>query len=264
MSDARPQAMSQTTPHDTLVGSQFGSRAEAYLTSAVHAGSADLDALVALARGHSEARVLDLGCGGGHVAFNVAAQVRDVVAYDLSAEMLDVVARAARERGLANVTTRQGVAEALPFEDASFDVVLSRFTAHHWSDFRAGLREARRVLKPGGFAGFVDTVCPGVPLLDTFFQSIELLRDCSHVRNYTRGEWEDALAAAGLRTRGSRHFRMRLDFDAWVTRMRTPQVQVQAIRALQQAVSSEVTAYFETDADGSHSIDVVLFDTTPV
>ena len=55
----------------------------------------------------------------------------------------------AAARGLANVVTRPGAVELLPFEDDSFDLVLSRYSAHHWRDVDAGLREAARVLKPG-------------------------------------------------------------------------------------------------------------------
>ena len=188
--------MSEKT-HEALVGGQFGSRAEAYLNSAVHAQSSDLDALVTLMKDWPEVRVLDLGCGGGHVTFNVAP-VRGIVAYDLAPEMLALVARAAKERGLDNVTTQQGAVESLPFEDGSFDVVLSRFSAHHWRDLDAGLREAARVVKAGGMVAMVDTVSSGIPLTDTYFQAIELLRDCSHVRNYSRAEWEAAIARAGL------------------------------------------------------------------
>jgi len=248
--------------HEALVGGQFGSSAEAYLTSAVHARGADLEAIAGLAIGRPDARVLDLGCGGGHVTFNVAPHVREVVAYDLSREMLEVVARTAAERGLSNVTTREGLVEKVPFEAESFDMVLSRFSAHHWRDFDAGLREAARVLKPGGVAGFVDTVAPPSPLLDTYFQTIEMLRDHSHVRDYSRAEWEAALARAGFLPVSATWFRIRLDFASWVGRMKTPKVFVDAIRALQASVSENVTRYFETEADGSFSIDVCFFKAT--
>jgi ubiquinone/menaquinone biosynthesis C-methylase UbiE len=254
----REDAMSEKT-HKALVGGQFGSRAEAYLNSAVHARSPDLDALVTLMKERPQVRVLDLGCGGGHVAFNVAPLVREVVAYDLSPEMLAIVAREAKERGLDNVTTERGAVESLPFEDGSFDVVLSRFSAHHWSDLDAGLREAARVVKPGGMVAIVDTVASGIPLIDTYFQAIELLRDCSHVRNYSRAEWEAAIARAGLLPGSVSPFRLRLDFKAWVERMNTPKLQVDAIRALQTMVSSVATRHYETEADGSHRIDVALF-----
>jgi ubiquinone/menaquinone biosynthesis C-methylase UbiE len=251
--------MSDRKTHEALVGNQFGSQAAAYLNSAVHSQGADLEALVSLVGDLHQPRVLDLGCGGGHVTFGAAPYAREITAYDLSAEMLAVVARGAADRGLKNVTTRQGPAESLPFADASFDVVLSRYSAHHWRDLDAGLREAARVVTANGIAGFVDTVSPGVPLLDTYFQAIELLRDCSHVRNYSPAEWQSAIARAGLTCLSSTRYRIRLDFASWVERMRTPPVQVEAIRALQQAVSAPVTRYFETEGDGSFSIDVMLF-----
>src|SRR5215475_5869336 len=107
--------MSDSRTHEALVDQQFGSRAAAYLTSAPHAQGADLTALAALVAGEGAARVLDLGCGAGHVSFHVAPHVKEVVAYDLSQDMLAVVARAASERGLSNIVTQQGVVEHLPF-----------------------------------------------------------------------------------------------------------------------------------------------------
>jgi SAM-dependent methyltransferase len=243
---------------ETLVGGQFGARAAAYLGSAVHARGADLQALADLVRGQAQARVLDLGCGAGHVGFHVAPEVAEVVAYDLSAEMLAVVARSASERGLRNIETRQGVAEALPFAVSSFDYVFSRFSAHHWRDLAAGLREVARVLKPGGTAAIVDSMSPGAPLLDTYLQAVEVLRDPSHVRSYSRAEWDAALARAGLMPTDSHHFRLRMNFAVWTERMRTPKVQSDAIRALQQAMSDTVTRYFAIDADGSFDLDIAL------
>ena len=69
------------------------------------------------------------------------------MAYDLSAQMLDVVAQAAEVRQLKNITTR-GYAESLPFADNAFDIVISRYSAHHWHDVGAALREVNRILKP--------------------------------------------------------------------------------------------------------------------
>ncbi|MDR3463827.1 MAG: class I SAM-dependent methyltransferase, partial [Beijerinckiaceae bacterium] len=164
-----------TTTHETLVAAQFGPRAMAYVASKDHAQGADLERLATLAAARPGARVLDLGCGGGHVSFTVAPFAREVVAYDLSEEMLAAVAATAAARGLTNIVTQQGMAEDLPFPAAHFDIVATRYSAHHWRDLAAGLAGIRHVLKPGGLAVIMDVISPGDPQPDTFLQAIELL-----------------------------------------------------------------------------------------
>src|SRR5262249_51065630 len=112
--------MTETKTHEALVGRQFGTRAAAYLSSAVHAQGADLESLSPLGEEANGAQVLDRGWGAGPVRFAVAARAKSVVAYAPPPDMPEVVARAAKDRGLTNVTTRRGVAEHLPFPDASF------------------------------------------------------------------------------------------------------------------------------------------------
>jgi ubiquinone/menaquinone biosynthesis C-methylase UbiE len=251
--------MSENSTHAGLVDRQFGSRAAAYLQSAVHAAGSDLDELAALVDQTQAPVVLDLGCGAGHVSFAVAPRAKKVIAYDLSADMLSVVARAASERGFNNIETRQGMAEHLPFPDASFDFVVTRYSAHHWFDLDAGLREVMRVLKPRGMAGIVDSISPARPLLDTYLQAVELLRDPSHVRSYSRAEWEAALARADLRSEKVSFHQVRLEFAVWVERMQTPRLQVDAIRALQTKISDAVVRHFQIGEDGSFTLDVGLF-----
>lgn len=244
--------------HAQVVQRQFGEQASAYLNSAVHAQGAEFALLQAALARHGDARVLDLGCGAGHVSFHVAPTVAEVVAYDLSEQMLAVVEATAKARGLTNVQTRLGAAESLPFADDEFDFVFSRYSAHHWSDLGLALREVRRVLKPGGMAAFIDVIAPGLPLLDTHLQTLEVLRDSSHVRDYSCAEWLQQVGAAGLRVTSHNRQRLHIDFASWVERMRTPEVFRQAILALQQAVGDEVREYFEVAADGSFSFDVLV------
>ncbi len=261
---ATPQGAPQSRDHQDVVADQFGPRANAYVTSAVHAQGEDLQQLAGLVTGIGHARVLDLGCGGGHVSFHVAPHVREVVAYDLSADMLTAVTRAAVDRGLDNVVTQRGAVELLPFAAADFGFVFTRFSAHHWHDLDAALREARRVIRPCGQAAFADVVAPDNPLLDTFLQTIEMLRDPSHVRNYSIAEWQQALSRAGFAPGEVTRRRLRLDFASWVARMQTPEIHVQAIRSLQQRMSAEVARHFEIESDGSFTIDTMTMLAKPV
>src|SRR5271165_1074500 len=244
--------------HERVVEAQFGPRAKAYVESAVHSQGADLEAIGALA--HDAELALDLGAGGGHVSYALARHARRVIATDLSSEMLAAVARTAREKGLNNIETTEAPAERLPFEDEMFDFVASRFSTHHWRDFDAGLREARRTLKRGGRAAFVDAYSPGQALLDTHLQTIELLRDHSHVRNYTCAQWLDALARSGFALEACRTWRLRMDFPVWTARMRTPEENVKAIRALQGVASAETKTHFAIEPDGSFLLDVLIIE----
>jgi len=142
--DGAPHAVKQA------VTQQFSAVAEHYRTSAVHAAGEDLAHLVAAAalRGHE--RVLDAGSGAGHTALALAPGAAQVTAVDLSAAMLAQGQRLAQERGQDNITFEVGDVEALTFAAASFDLVASRYSAHHWPHPQQALREFRRVLRPGG------------------------------------------------------------------------------------------------------------------
>lgn len=237
--------------HQGAVIRQFGSQAQSYLTSSVHAQGRDLGQLAELAaRVASGAGVLDLGCGAGHASFAMAPHAAEVVAYDLSREMLDVVSQAAAARGLASMRVQHGAAETLPFADGSFALVASRYSAHHWGDPAAALREAARVLVPGGTLCLIDVVGPQGPhaaLLDTHLQALELLRDTSHVRNYSRAEWRSLLAGAGFALQDEHDWRLDIGFASWLARMRTPPVLETAIRQLLAHSPDEVRAYYRVD-----------------
>lgn len=86
--------------HHDHVEKQFSSQASEYLTSTVHASGRDLQRLALCLADYPDASVLDMGCGAGHASFVAAQNVSTVVAYDLSAQMLDVVAQAAEVRQL--------------------------------------------------------------------------------------------------------------------------------------------------------------------
>lgn len=247
--------------HEQTVQSQFDPRAQAYLTSAVHAAGPDLErakVLVAPAVPPASS-ALDIGCGGGHLSFTLASHVARVVALDPSPSMLAAVSKAAEAKGLRQIEVRQGNAESLPFDDRSFPLVGTRYSAHHWTRLEAAVREVARVLAPGGHALIIDTLGQEDPLVDTFMQSIELLRDPSHVRNRSRAEWRSLLQAAGLAEIEAAEWPTRLEFASWVERMRTPADRVAVIRSLQEGAPREVREALAIEPNGSFTIRTGLF-----
>lgn len=246
-----------------LAAEQFGATANAYLSSSVHAQCADLLRLTELSRQLAAPRALDLGCGAGHAGFSMAVAGAQVTAYDLSAEMLAIVEGEALKRGFSDLQTRQGPAERLPFADATFDLVATRFSAHHWTDVVVAMQEVRRVLKDGGTLVVIDAVAPEAPLFDTLLQTVEILRDASHVRDYRVSEWSAMLDAAQFAKPAIQTWTLPMEFPSWVARMRTPDLRARAIRDVWAGAAEEAQRHFQLRPDGSFQLDVAWLQTPP-
>jgi ubiquinone/menaquinone biosynthesis C-methylase UbiE len=201
----------------TLVQEQFGKTAAHYLTSKPHARGKSLDRLVALTGPQKSWHMLDVATGGGHVAYSFAPRVARVWATDITQEMLDQVKAESEKRGLGNVRTAYAKAEALPFDDASLDLVTSRIAPHHFDSIPQFLAEVHRVLKPGGVFGLVDNVVPAGPVGD-YVNAFERLRDPSHLRAWTMEEWREALRTAGLPARHEEELGKTMEFKSWAAR----------------------------------------------
>lgn len=249
--------------HDVLVTLQFGATARAYLESVTHATGDDLELLAQEIAAVPHAAVLDLGCGAGHASFAVPPHAASVIAFDLTAQMLAVVENEASARGFSNIETVRGMAEALPFPDAHFDCVISRYSAHHWHDVSRALREVRRVLKSDGTALLIDTAGGETPLLDTHLQAIEILRDPSHIRDYSAQEWLALFREAGFTATLRKQWPVPIEFSAWIERMRTPPERVAAIHAVWSAAPDEVRTFFEVQSDGSFTLQKILVAAQP-
>jgi len=230
---------------------QWAAVAEHYGTGWSHADGPDLAWMVDAAAPRLTDRAIDLGAGAGHATLALAPHVARVDAIDPTPEMLAVAARLAAERGIANVAWTEARAEALPFDDEAFDIAVSRFSIHHWPDPVGSLREVARVLRPGGRVVLVDLVAPEEAGLDTFLNTLELLRDATHGRTPRASDWRATIAAAGLDGDIVREWRFRHATEDWLARTAPAPWRADAVRRMLREASDAARAALEIAPDGS-------------
>ena len=163
--------------------------------------------------------MLDIATGGGHTALAVAPRVREVVATDLTGPMLEAARAFIESKGVTNVVFREADACALPFEDNEFDLVTCRVAPHHFPDVPRFVREAFRVLHPGGLGVVIDNVVPEDPVAAQFINDFETLRDPSHQWSHTESDWRAFFAEAGFQDLHVEMFRKARDFALWTKMM---------------------------------------------
>lgn len=124
-------------------------------------------------------KVLDCGAGTGSTGLLAARKVGatgQVTLFDLSPEMLEVArTKLAQAELLERASLQTGDMHALPFADASFDVVLSSYSLCPLTNPAAGARELYRVTRPGGRIGVAHSTDPANPLLRWLGEKIENL-----------------------------------------------------------------------------------------
>ncbi len=145
-------------------------------------------------------QVLDLGSGSGMDAFFAAHQVGAegrVVGIDMTVAQLAKAKSLGDERGVANAVFQEGRIEQLPFQDASFDAVISNGVINLAPDKDAVFAEAARVLRPGGRLAIADIVTEH-PLTDAIVSNVDLWASCIGGAPEQRS-YQEAMGRAGLR-----------------------------------------------------------------
>lgn len=179
----------------------------------------------------ANATALDVACGPGFLALLLAERLASVVGIDTTAAMVDRARHEAQARSLSNVRFQLGEAEALDFDDNTFDVVTCGFAFHHCVDPRPVLAEMVRVTRLGGWIGILDIVASEDPQQAALHNDLERMRDPSHTRALPLTEFTHLFRLAGLQDIATAAFPARRDLDEWLAITRTPADDAGRIRA---------------------------------
>lgn len=238
---------------NALSRERFASRAEGYRESPLHASGHDLDTLVAWLQPAPGERALDVATGGGHVALALARTGVDVTACDLTPEMLDVAEAFLLEHGF-DAAFVVAEADALPFEDASFDLVTCRIAAHHFPDAQAFFGEVARVLKPGGRFGFQDQTLPPERTSAVLVDAFERVRDPSHNQAFGVEGWVTMIERADLEVEQTELIDKRHDFAEWTSRQDCDTPTVESLHGLMADAPDGMRRWLEPEYEAERLV----------
>jgi ubiquinone/menaquinone biosynthesis C-methylase UbiE len=196
-----------------LVLDQFTRQAVPFAEMPAHSNDEANRLLIDTAGVGPQDTVLDVACGPGLVACALAEVARHVTGIDLTPAMIEKARERQRARGLTNLTWLVGDAVPLPFADAAFSVVVSRYAMHHFLDPQAVLAEMVRVCAPKGRVAVID-VFTSSPEQAEAYNCVEKLRDPSHARALSLAELTGLCHDAGLRDLKTAFFKMEVELEA--------------------------------------------------
>lgn len=198
--------MTDDSRHNDRIISQFTRWAQPFADLPIHSEEDGMARLLAVADIRSTDHVLDVACGPGIVACAAAPYAAQVTGIDLTPAMIEQARARQAANGFANLDWRVGDATTLPFADASFDRVMTRYSFHHLREPGRALAEMRRVCRPGGRIVVIDAA--PAPECQTAYDRMETLRDPSHTSALTTAQLRGLGEAEGLNELGVESYRL--------------------------------------------------------
>ena len=135
-------------------------------------------------------KILDLGCGSGYLTFPIAQNNEKayVVGLDIVTDTLERNAVKAQEMDIKNLEFISYDGITFPFEDNSFDLVVTRYALHHFPEIKKSIHEVARVLRSDGLF-FVSDPRPNDCDITRFVDEYMQLKKDGHIKFYTKDEW---------------------------------------------------------------------------
>ena len=209
--------------HNETIRKEFTHQAESFGKQGLTLSSQEYLAwMVDILPLQREFRVLDVATGTGHLSRAIAPHVEQVVAIDMTPKMLEKAKEEAARSALQNIIFEEGDAAALPYQDNSFYMVVSRLAIHHFEKPQFQLREMVRVCKTDHAVGIIDLLSPDDESLIATYNRLERMRDASHTLALTKGQLGAAMVAAGLSISRMDSRDIHVDFGLWAEMTGTP------------------------------------------
>lgn len=177
-----PSTVEDSSGHKSTVRKEFTKQARDYAESSILTDPEKIDSLIQATGASSEARVLEVATGPGHVAFGFAEECDQVIGIDITEAQLEIAKGKKEERGIDDIQFEKGDAEDLPYENNSFDAVVCRLAFHHFEDPSLVIEEMARVCRPNGTIAIDDIIVSEFSERASYQNTFESLRDPSHVR----------------------------------------------------------------------------------
>jgi ubiquinone/menaquinone biosynthesis C-methylase UbiE len=202
--------------HENRVRDEFTRQAETFSASSAITDAALTQRFVTALGEAAQGSVLDVACGPGILSAAIAKTAREVVAFDLTPEMLKKAEQRCASAGLANVSFREGNAAELPFADDRFDAAVTRLSVHHFDRPGRVMSEIFRVIRPGGSFVMADVIASEEPADAELQNAIEILRDPSHVRMLPGSELSSLVKDAGFVVESLSSWDKPREFEEWM------------------------------------------------
>ena len=195
--------------HNKKIIEQFSLQAIPFSELPGHSDSMQM--LIQLSEVSATDTVLDIACGSGIVACEFAEHSAHVTGIDITPKMIEQAEKRQKEKHIENVSWKIGNVIPLPFPDAYFSLVITRYSFHHFLDPMEVMLEMMRVCKPNGKIMVVDAVLP--PEKSDAYNRMEKLRDPSHTKALSFIEMSKIFDTSGLKNIRTARYKVEMELE---------------------------------------------------